>query len=200
MKRSELKQLIRETIEEVYSQQDEGIMDFVKNLTGKGGSSGSALGAWGALEKANKEISEHNLKQIDTIISALSAKRDQVNSALKELWPVYYKKHSTADGESEYYDKPGSRTLSDYEAERHDSNEFKRIQEKTRELKEFIGLIEGTASIVREFEKFQKDTILKPLFLRANGKDILYYVEEISDRLERCGLRRLSKLLKPFGR
>jgi len=191
--------LIREVVQEVYSQQDEGIMDFIKNPFGKNtGSTGKRSDP-----KNIKEIYENNSKAIKDIVAALDRKRHEIKNQLYKLEAngIDWYANRTSDGGYEQNSGANQRIWNPDRAEQGNAASKTRFQEKTKQLKELIHFIEGTAGFVREFERFQEESVItKPYRINSSVyvKDLNDYVEKISDSLRRYGLDTASKLLKQF--
>ena len=83
MKKSELKRLIKEVVEEVYSQQDEGIMDFLKDPTGK-----KRARAKAEKERGEEETRSNNRKDANDKINKRNS--DRLRSIAEGMTIAYY--------------------------------------------------------------------------------------------------------------
>jgi len=163
MKKSELKQLIREVVREVYSQQDEGfgdirdkIGDFLADPTGR------KQKAWDAARREEekpknekfkkfKDTIQHNLKSIPKYVEAFTAKAREAAEKVQNERPPrssgpqyhqgngYYSRDAGQD--YEYWEKRDDRE------EKAADTRFKiglaSLQRRYENIKQFIDYIQG---------------------------------------------------------
>jgi hypothetical protein len=158
MKKSELKRLIKEVVEEVYSQQDEGIMDFLKDPTGKKRARAKAEKERGEKEtrdnrrrEENNKIFARNEKRLDAIIEGMRAgcayysrEEDNVDTRIRRAQDDLrqaggYEEHGIwePNKRSQYGDRRGDDAVSAYDDDVSSLRaQKKEWQEKYKECQE----------------------------------------------------------------
>jgi hypothetical protein len=199
MKKSELKQLIREVVQEVYSQQDEGLVDKIGDfLTDPTGRKRKAADAESGKEEESKNVRlkqlknavQHNLKSIPKYVEAFTAKAREVyrdvqsakDGGYTRFGPQhaqgndYFSNHAGAD--YEYWEK---RKPEDTETTQrsHDAwrDNVASLQKKYEDIKHFIDYIPGG------FKDAMKELDLKTYYSAKNS--ILFLGEDINEKIDR---------------
>jgi len=203
MKKSELKQLIREVVQEVYSQQDEGLVDKIGDfLVDPTGRKRKAADLENRREKESKNTSfkrlknavQHNLKSIPKYVEAFTAKAREVyrdvQSAKDGGYTRFGPQHAQgndhfsnhANSDYEYWEK---RKPEDREATQrsHDAwrDSVASLQKKYEDINKFIDYIqEQFKDDMKELEKLHSYDSAHWEILN-NGK----YINEKIDRIQK---------------
>lgn len=163
MKKSELKRLIKEVVEEVYSQQDEGIMDFLKDPTGKKRARAKAEKEREEEETrsnkrnaTNKEIHQKNIKRLASMVEGMRLgyhvyqnKASNVDTAIDRARSDLhqagaYEEHGIwePNKRSQYGDRRGDDAVSAYDSHvstlRDEKKKWENAAEEAKEMAERV--------------------------------------------------------------
>jgi len=214
MKKSELKQLIREVVREVYSQQDEGLVDKIGDfLTDPTGRKRKAADAESREEEKSKnekfkqfkDTIQHNLKSIPKYVEAFTAKAREVYKDAEEArerghgrsGPQYHQGNGyysrDAGQDYEYWEK---RTKEQDAAQKDSYDNWRRnlksIEQKYEDIKKFIDYIQGQFRTgIKELEQYDSYDSAKNMF--ANSE------EYTNDRIDRIEEFRSEYSIRPIG-